>query len=495
MLRRLTTCALVLVAVLTGCGGDDASPPPRADPVRDAVAYLPEESLAVGLVSTQLQRGEAGALAGRLQRVPATELLLGQATRWAAEAGLDLDALQRQAGNPVAVAVPDLVDLTVHRTPLAAWSVRDEGALRERMEAAVERQSLDPAGTYRDAQLYRAEDGSPAYARADAVLLLAKDTDTLKLALDRRAERRGLTPAALSERLEGTPPRAPVRVSINAPFALAGPDFAELRKIPWVAALERVTLSAGGDARSVTATAAFDTSESDLVAGDLPVAAGAETPPIPEFGALRAGLREPAASVTFARRVWNALNPRAVRAFEASLAPLQTAGVDFDRDLLGNLAGPAALATDLQDSRLRIPLRDPEGFADALARGRFLLGRVFAALGLPGLQFTVAPDGATQVSSNAVLVARAAVVGGELVVSTREQDLARVARAPRIEPGEDTEGAFVVRMASDRLRASAARLVGLPERAGFALDGIGDGTLVVRAEPEGVRAVLRLDVG
>ncbi|UUY04239.1 hypothetical protein LRS13_01525 [Svornostia abyssi] len=50
-------------------------------------------------------------------------------------------------------------------------------------------------------------------------------------------------------------------------------------------------------------------------------------------------------------------------------------------------------------------------------------------------------------------------------------------------------------MASDRLRASAARLVGLPERAGFALDGIGEGTLVVRAEPTGVQAVLRLDVG
>lgn len=495
MLRRLTACVLVLAVVVGGCGGDDASPPPRADPLRDALAYLPEESLGVGLVATQLQRGEAGALAGRLQRVPATELLLGQATRWAAEAGLDLDALERQAGNPVAVAFPDLADLTVHRTPLAAWSVRDPGALRERIEAAVERQSLDPAGTYRDAQLFRAEDGSPAYARAGAVLLLAKDTDTLKLALDRKAERRGLTPAALSERLEGTPPRAPVRLSVSAPFALAGPDFAELRKIPWVAALERVTLAVGADSRSITATAAFDTSESDLVAGDLPVAAGAETPLIPEFGALRAGLREPAATVTFARRVWNALNPQAVRAFEAALAPLREAGVEFDRDLLGNLAGPALVATDLQDSRLRVRLADPEGFADALSRGRYLLGPVFAALGLPGLQFTVALDGAMQVSSNAVLIARAAVVGGELVVSTREQDLARVARAPRIEPGEDTEGAFVVRMASDRLRASAARLVGLPERAGFALDGIGEGTLVVRAEPTGVQAVLRLDVG
>lgn len=495
MLRVLAACALVFAVVLPGCGGDDASPPPRADPLRDALAYLPEESLAVGVISTQLQRGETGALADRLQRVPVTELLLGEATRWAAEAGLELEALQQQAGNPVAVAVPDLIDLTVHRTPLVAWTVRDESALQGRLKAAVDRQSLDPVGTYRDVQIYRAEDGSPAYARAGTVLLLAKDTDTLKLALDRKAERRGLTPAALSKRLEGAPPRAPVRLSMSAPFALAGPDFAELRKIPWVAALERVTLAVGADSRSVTATAAFDTSESDLVSGDLPVAAGAEAPPIPEFGALRAGLREPAASATFARRVWKALNPGAVRAFEASLAPLPSAGVDFDRDLLGNLAGPAALATDLEDSRLRIPLRDPEGFADALARGRFLLGPVFAALGLPGLQVTVAPDGATQVSANAVLVARLAVVDGELVISTREPDLARVARAPRIEPGEDTEGAFVVRMASDRLRASAARLVGLPARAGFALDGIGDGALVVRSEPEGVQAVLRLDVG
>ena len=495
MLRRLAACAVLLAALASGCGGDGDEPPSRPDPLRDALAYLPEEALAVGVVSTQLDRGETGALADRLGRIPATELVLGQVTRLAAEAGLDLDGLRDQTGNPVVVALPDLTDLTVTRTPLAAWMVADETALAKRFEAAVDRQRLDPAGTHRGASLYRAEDGAPAYARAGAVLLVGKDADTLRLALDRKAERRGMTPRALEERLEGTPVRAPVRLSVSAPVALAGPDFAELRKVPWVAALERMTVAVAADTRSVTIATAFDTSESDLVAADLPVAGGAEAPPIPEYGALRAGLREPAATMLFAERVWRALDPEAARAFDAAQEPLRQAGVDLDLDLLGNLAGPALLATDLEDSRLRVGLRDPEGFADALSRGRFLLGPVFAAIGLPGLEFTVAPDGAGQVSANAVLVARAAVVDGQLVVSTREPDLQRVARSPQIGAGDDAEGALVVRMRSERLRATAARLVGLSERAGFALDGVGDGTLVVRAEPEGVQATLRLDVG
>lgn len=495
MPRSLAACLVVLAALVAGCGGGDDEPPPRLDPLGEALAYLPTESLAVGVVSTQLDRGQTAALSDRLARVPVTELLLGQAGRLAAEAGLDLDALRAQAGNPVAVALPDLTDLTVHRTPLVAWRVRDATALRERLESAVERQSLDPAGTYRGASLYRAEDGATAYARTGSVFLLAKDTDTLKLALDRRVERRGITSRDLEQRLEGTPQAAPIRLSVSAPVALAGPDFAELRKIPWVAALERMTFAAGADGESVTLATAFDTSESDLVAADLPVAPGSGTPPIPEFGALRAGLREPAASAVFAERVWRALDPGGVRAFEAAQEPLTRAGVNTDLDLIGNLAGPALLATDLEDSRLRIGLRDPEGFADALSRGRFLLGPVFDALGLRGLQFTIAPDGATQVSANSVLIARATVLDGELVFSTRERDLERVARAPRIGAGEEVEGALVVRLRSTRLRATAARLVGLSERAGFALDGVGDGTLVVRAEPEGVQATLRLDVG
>lgn len=493
MFRRLAACAAVLAVAMAGCGGGD-DPPPRADPLGDALAYLPSEALAVGVVSTQLGQGEGGALAQRLARIPATELLIGEATRLAAEAGLTLGGLRAQAGAPVALAVPDLIDITESGTPLAAWTVREQGALQESLDAAVERQSLDPAGPYRGATLYRAADGVPAYARAGRVLLLGKDTDTLRRAIDRQRDGRGLTRGQLDERLAGTPPDAPIRLSVSAPVALAGPRFAELRRIPWVAALERVVFAARADRDGIAATALFDTSESDLVDADLPIARGGEAPPIPRFGALRVGLREPGATAVFAQRVWEALDPERYAMYEQAQAPIGRAGVDPQLDLLGNLAGPALLATDLEDSRLRVGLRDPEGFADALAKARFLLPPVFAALGLPGLQFTVAPDGATQVSSNAVLRARAAVVNGRLVVSTREQDLERVERAP-VARERGAEGALVARMRSERLRATAARLVGLRESAGYALDGVGDGTLVVRAEPEAIRATLRFEIG
>lgn len=493
MIRRLAVCAVALAAALPGCGGGD-EPRPRADPLADALAYLPTEALAVGVASTQLQVGEGGTLAQRLTRIPATELLIGEATRLAAEAGLTPGGLRAQTGSPVAVALPDLIDLTASRTPLAAWSVRDQGALQQSLDAAVERQSLEAAGEYRGATFYRASDGAPSYARAGRVLLLGKDTDTLRLALDRQADGRGMTRERLDERLEGIPAIAPIRVSVSAPVALAGPRFAELRQIPWVAALERVAVGVRADRDGIAATMLFDTSESDLVDADLPIARGAEAPPVPRFGALRVGMRSPGATAVFAQRVWRAVAPEAYARYEAAQVPLLRARVDPRIDLLGRLEGPALLATDLEDSRLRVGLRDPEGFADAFAQARFLLPPVFAALGLPGLQFTVAPDGATQVSSNAVLRARAAVVNGRLVVSTREQDLERVERAP-VERVPGAEGALVVRMISDRLRATAARLVGLREAAGYALDGVGDGTLVVRAEPEGIRATLRFDIG
>lgn len=494
ILRPLLLVALC-AALVVGCGGGDDRPGPRPDPLRDALAYLPAQALAVGVVSTELERGASADLAARLGRVPATELLFGWAARLAAETGHDLGALRAQSGNPVLIALPDLADATRERTPLAAWTVRDAGALRDRLQSAVDAGRLEPAGTHRGARVYRSEDGTPAYARAGGVLLIGKDAETLRLALDRRAERRGMTPRALEERLEGTPARAPVRLSASAPVALAGPAFAELRRIPWIAALERITLSVDGDAGSITATMAFDTSESDLVVGDLPVAGGAGTPTIPQYGAVRAGLREPTVSLLFARRAWAALNPSAAAAFDTAVGELERTGVSFDRDLVGNLAGPALVATDLEDNRLRVGLQDPEAFAEAFSRARFLLPPVFDALGLPGLQFTVAPDGASQVSRNAVVVARLAVVNGQLVASTREPDLERVERAARSGAPEGLEGALVVQMASDRLRATAARLVGLPERNGFALDGVGDGTLVVRAEPDEVRATLRFEVG
>lgn len=495
MARLVVTGLVVLLLAVAGCGGGGEEPERRAapDPLGEALAYLPTQALAVGTVSTQLEAGQGGLLAARLARIPATQLLLGDASNVASEAGLSLDDLRAQAGNPVAIAVPDLVDVTGDRIPLAAWAVRDGGALRESLQGAVDRKRVEAAGEHRGVQLYRAQDGAPALALAGGILLLAKDTDTLKLAIDRHAQRRGLTRRDLADRLEGTPATAPVRLSISAPVALAGPRFAELRKIPWVAALERVTLAVGADEGSITAVARFDTSESDLIVGDLPVAGGAGAPAIPRFGALRIGLLAPGDTLLFAQEVWKALNPGGYRIFEAAQRPIQQAGVDPQLDLLDELVGPATLSTDLQDSKLRIGLRDPEGFADALTRSRFLLGPLLATLGVPGLQFTVAPDGATQVSVNALVVARLAVVNGQFVVTTKDPDLARVERAPRTrEPGAD--GAFVVRMQSRRLRATAAKAVGLPERAGFALDGIGDGTLVVRSEPAGTTAVLRLDV-
>lgn len=495
MPRLVITGLVTLALAVAGCGGGGDEPRPRAaaDPLADALAYLPAQALAVGTVSTQLENGQGGQLAERLARIPATQLLLGDASNLASEAGLSLDDLRAQAGNPVAIAVPDLIDVTGDRIPLVAWAVRDAGSLQESLDGAVDRKRVDPAGTHRGVALFRAQDGAPAFALAGGILLLAKDADTLRLAIDRHAQKRGLTQRELADRLQGTPATAPVRLSVSAPVALAGPRFAELRKIPWVAALERATLAVGADEQRITAVARFDTSESDLIVGDLPVAGGTGAPAIPRFGALRAGLLAPGDTLLFAQEVWKALNPGGYRIFEAAQRPIQQAGVDPQLDLLDELVGPATLSTDLQDSKLRIGLRDPEGFADALTRSRFLLGPLLATLGVPGLQFTVAPDGATQVSVNALVVARLAVVNGQFVVTTKDPDLARVERAPRTrEPG--AEGAFVVRMQSRRLRATAAKAVGLPERAGFALDGIGDGTLVVRSEPAGTTAVLRLDV-
>lgn len=495
MFRRLAAFALVaLLLVLTGCGGSDDPPPPPPDPLAEALTYLPREALAVSLISTQRRQGMGAALYDRLGRLPAAELVRGPAERLAQEAGLSLSALDKQLGNPAVVTLPDLVDLTVHRTPLVAWTVRDESALREAFGAGVDRKALVSAGEYQQASLFRAGDGQPAYALDGAVLLLGRDTDTLRRAIDRHARKRGMTTRDLAERLEGTPEGAPVRVSVNGPVALAGPDFAALRKVPWIAALERVSLSVEADAESVTATLAFDTSESDLVDADLPVATGPTAPPIPKTGALRIGLRNPEASLAFARRVWAAVDPEAARALEVASGPLALVGVDIDRDLLGNLPGPALLSTDLEESRLRVTLRDPEAFDGAVNRARFLVSPLLGAIGLEGLGLAALPDGSTQLSSEGVERGRLDVIGEALVAGTPQEILARIAEMPT-ERVAGAQGALVARLASDRLRATLARLVGLPARAGFALDGLGDGTLMVRSDPAEVRAVLQMDVG
>lgn len=276
----------------------------------------------------------------------------------------------------------------------------------DRLPKLLQRMGLKRQGSHRGAELYGNE------LAIDGDVLLWAPGKVLRAALDRRARGKGM---ALSEfqRRAGTEPSSDVLLTaIGDPRgALREKDFRPLKKIKWFAALRSFSVSLGFQGGDLVGELNVRTDPGELRAGDLPLAAGSESPRIVvRDGELTGASRDQSRTTVFlaqmAREVF--AKSRFIRAVDRAERELD---IDFEKEVLAQFNGPSVSAVD-PDGRFaaRSTVADPERMRRLLPGLRPHLPRIIS--GLQGLRthglvalLLIAPDAPLTPSFGSILSA------------------------------------------------------------------------------------------
>jgi hypothetical protein len=270
-------------------------------------------------------------------------------------------------GNELVVGVPNLGA----RAPggfVAAIQVRQEGLLQTALNRP---RALRPARSIRGARVYRSRRGALLALNGDE-LVLADSARTLARALRQRATAGRLTRAVFEQRLgAGAQPalvRGYVRVSPADTARALDLRRAQLRRVPWIDALRSVAFTFSASPVGLSAQTTLNTAPG-LREADLPLAPGAEAPPvIRRPREIVSSQRDPAHTFRFLLDAVEALAPgnelaRERRRLERRL------NVDLRRDVIDQMTGDS-VATVSPNGRLasKNELRDPVAFAGTLRK-------------------------------------------------------------------------------------------------------------------------------
>ena len=474
-----------LAAALGGCQTKQEEEIVIADPVAEALAYAPAGAAALAVVATDPEAGPGAALARLGERFGGIELVIGQAqATLGARLGLDVEReLRPLLGYPIVLWS---ADGTAARR-YAAWVVRDGGRLGRLLEDREGSGVLRREPGVAEHEIYTRSDGG-AYARRGPVLLTAPDAASLRILLERRAAGRGQwTRSLLRERSLGLPEGALARVSLDA-RAVVAQRAGAARRVPWVAALERIALTVtptGGGVRVHARASTAPPPASD----EVPIASGLAPPDVRGSGPIVVGVRDPRQTAAFVRRTVDLLDPERLAGLRKAEEVLgRYARVSVQEDLLDRLAGSATVSSrDGRTFTLRSGLDDPGVTAGALGR----LGALarfggpladLAGVDLGGIAVDEQDGGRYVVTRDGRLLVALAVVDGRLVASTDPGvDLAAAAAVPAGPPAP-AAGALRGRLDAEFLKAEIVRRLGLPAFVRGALAPLGAPIVTARGE-------------
>lgn len=472
------------LAALAGCGGSKPKPKVAADPLAQALAFVPTQAKAVAAVATDPNHGQGAAATNLLERFVGADVVVSKAReRIKTALGLSAgDELGPLLGN-------DLVLADTASGPLGAWVVSDEPDLRALLSSQVTRHALarrPSAGGY---ALYAR---AGVLVAAKGAVVVAGATAAVRDALAARARGAGMTTALFRERLRGLPADALLLVEGN--LALAARTQGS--KLAWVKALNRFALTVRADAAGVHARLRAATSP--VAPADVPLAPGAAAPaPLARPTGLLAGLHDLRQLVRFGLRAAQAANPSAYRRYDLARRALRLLRrADIDRDVIDQLGGTTTFwSPDLRTFALTAPVPDPGRMARALKNLRPLMGRLLGAAGIAGASVSAdAAPGAYRVHSGGRFVARYGVAGGTFVFTTSPlASLPRLA-AGRPAPIGSLSGALTGVVRGAALRHALIVRLGLPAIASLALGALGDATFEVRTATGGVEAAADVSI-
>lgn len=486
MPRLAATLAAVCLAI-AGCGGSDAD-----SPLDEALGYFPEDAPLAVILSTDLESEQYQAADERARELPFGPLLLQQLEQELGGEGVDFDDdIRPLLGNDAVVGIAEPRSLLADEVEgfVAVLQTEDAGKLED-----LAQQDTESVGEESGATLYR--DDETFLAVKDDVLVISDSEDQLRAALEQREGDDRLREDDVEAAFEDLPEDAAARIYGNVEALLeADPATATARRVPFVDALETFAATATIDDEAVAVDFALNTGDTELSAEQLPVAAGAEAPPvIGEEGEIGAGIRDLAQIVRFAESVGQAVAPEGFSEYQTAKRQIaQGLEVDLDRDLIEQFTGDMSIAIDLEGNfAVRSELADPRRFErtlESLVRviPSFAEGAGFGEVGVARPRggedfYAVAAEGGEGVVYG--------VVDDVFVLASDAQRAADLA-AESPEQVEGAQGAVVARTDAGALAQMLLSQIGLPGGLDLQLPlGLLTGSLA--AGDEGLRGSFRL---
>ena len=374
-MRRLLALTLLAAAlVLGGCGGGDDE---ESTPLSAALSYLPAESPFAIAIDSDLEGEQYKAVDAITARFPldgtSVEELLESALAGTPEVDFQED-VKPLLGNPFVVGASDVTSFIESEESddfVAALQVKDDEAL----DRLVLRSGAEAAGEVGDARKYESEGTN--FAVDGDIVVLAGSERLLDAALERAEGDDHLDAQQFEDALEGLPEDAVARVYADVGVLIASdPETQEAKKVPWVAALRTLGMTASAREDEVELQLNLRTDPEGLSDSDLPIAAGEDSPPVLERdGEVGFGIRDPGQIARFAEAAGQAVDPAGFGDYAQAKKTLDSRlGIDIDSDLVGQLSGDLSASIALDGAlSIRSELEDPAAFERTL-------GKVAAAL-------------------------------------------------------------------------------------------------------------------
>jgi hypothetical protein len=306
-----------------------------------------------------------------------------------------------------------------------------------------------------------------------------------------------MTEQDFTDALGGLKSDSLVRIAGNFQSLLTGPQAAAARKVKWLSALRAFGVTLRAESDGIAWAFEAKTDSGGLTPQDLPLAAGAPSPPVVKrAGEVGFGMRDPAQMVNFGQQVARITSPARYGKYLRDKAKLsRQLGVNVDRDLIGQLTGNAAISVGLRGAfALRADVRDPAAASRTLKKVAPRLVKIAnsrgkrAALSAPrngkGFYALAEPNGKKVAFG---------VVGKSFVVAT---DAARAAQFAGESPSTvaGAKGSIVISSDARALANAIAAQRGQGVAAQIVTGALGDLVGSVESETSGISGSLKLQI-
>ncbi|MEA2437416.1 MAG: hypothetical protein QOF65_1972 [Thermoleophilaceae bacterium] len=338
--------ALALLASLAGCGSKSSG-----SGLDTALDYVPKGAPFVIAIDTNPDGGQWQQVNHLIAKFPFGGQVKGQfKNAFNARSGIDYDKdIKPLLGNDLVVAITGSSSSGGKTPYVLAWKVKDEAAAKRLIQS-------------RPTNLAVVKDG---------VLVAAESKPALDTALNRAGGSDHMTEQDFTDALGGLPSDSLMRATGNFQALLTGPQAAAARKVKWLNALRTFGVALRAEPDGIEYAFKLKTDSGSLSPNELPLAAGALSPPVVKrAGEIGFGIRNPAQIVTFAQQVAQITNPTGYGKYVRDKAKLsRQLGVDIDRDLIGQLTGNASISVGLSGAvALRADVRDPAAASKTLKK-------------------------------------------------------------------------------------------------------------------------------
>lgn len=486
-LASLLLAAAALALIAAGCGSKSSG-----SGLDTALSYVPKNAPLVIAIDTDPdgdQWQQVDKLLGKFPFAGQFKQSIKDAIKRRSNITYD-DDIKPLLGNDAVVAADYGAGIVASRTYLVAWKVGDE----DKGEKLV-KQDARKVGNAEGADIYRSSDGSSFRLIKDGTILVGSTATDLEAALKRAGSGDHLTEDEFNSALGDLNKDALVRYTGNLQALLTGSKAANARKSKWVAALQSFAATVSADPDGIGIAYRVKTDAGSLGPQDLPLAAGAQSPPIVRrAGEIGFGLRNPVQSVRFGEAVSRVSDPTGFVKYQRNKTRLgRQLGINIDRDVIGQLTGSVTLSVGLTGSvALRADLRDPAAATATLKRaaprirkaskGKVL--RIVGPKGGQGIYVVVQRNGKRPAFG---------VVGKSFVLAT---DAARAAQfaGQSASTVPDAKGAFVLASDARSLANAIAQRSGRGGAAQLFTAALGDLVGSVQSETSGLTANFKLKI-